>query len=185
MKHTANLITAGRIIGALILLLIEPLSVPFFVIYALCVISDILDGYIARRMKTAGRFGAVLDSIADVIFVAAMLIVFIPIFDPDLWLLYWMGGIALIRFFSLAVGYAKYHALSFLHTYANKATGAALACFPVLHLFFSLSATAAVLCGIASLSALEELIITIYAKSLNRNTTTIFRGRRKKPAPPN
>ena len=160
MKHTANMMTAARIIGAIVLLFIEPLSVPFFVIYALCVISDMLDGYFARRMKTASKFGDAFDSVADVIFVAAMLIVFIPMLDPELWMLYWIGVIALVRLFSLAVGYAKYHALSFLHSYANKATGIALACFPVLYPLFGLPATAAVLCGIASLSAVEELIIS-------------------------
>ena len=64
-----------------------------------------------------------------------------------------------VRVLSLAVGYVKYRALSFLHTYANKTTGIALCFSPILHQFFELNLIIFVLCVIASLSAVEELII--------------------------
>jgi len=36
IKYAASLITTGRIIGAFVLLLTTPLSVLFFIVYALC-----------------------------------------------------------------------------------------------------------------------------------------------------
>ena|GEM_PF-5594046 len=57
----------------------------------------------------------------------------------------------------------------FLHTYANKITGIAMDCFPALYWIFGMAMTVFVLCGVASLSAFEELIIIIRSKKLNRN----------------
>jgi CDP-diacylglycerol--glycerol-3-phosphate 3-phosphatidyltransferase len=174
IKYAASLITIGRIIGAVVLLLTTPLSVLFFVIYSLCCVSDILDGYVARKTKATSKFGETLDSVADFIFIAIMFAIFVPFLTWEQWVFYWIGLIALIRFLSLGIGFAKYRALSFLHTYANKVTGIVLSYFPFLYWMIGITATAFVLCVIASLSALEELIITIQAKKLNRNVKGLF-----------
>jgi CDP-diacylglycerol--glycerol-3-phosphate 3-phosphatidyltransferase len=174
IKYAASLITIGRIIGAFVLLLTKPQSVLFFVVYALCCVSDVLDGYVARKTKTASRCGEVLDSIADFIFIAIVLIIFIPLLAWDRWAVYWLAIIALTRFLSLGIGFAKYRAMSFLHTYANKFTGVALVCFPVLYRICGMTATVFFLCCLASLSALEELTIIIRSKELNRNIKSIF-----------
>ncbi len=64
IKHTASIITVGRIVGAVVLLWIQPLSALFFVIYSLCCVSDVLDGFIARKTNTTSKLGETLDSIA-------------------------------------------------------------------------------------------------------------------------
>ena len=176
----ATIITMGRIVGAFILLLITPFSVLFFVIYAACCASDVLDGYVARKKGTTSRFGEVFDSIADFIFVMAMLVIFIPLIDWDSWMLFLIGSVAIIRFLTLGIGFAKYRALSFLHTYANKVTGIALVCFPILYYFFGVMILIIALGSIASYSALEELIITIRSRNLNRNVKGLFYQNNKK-----
>ena len=168
------MITVGRMAGAIILLFIIPLSVPFFTVYFLCGVSDIADGYVARKINAASRFGEILDSVADFVFIAVMLTVFIPMLEWEPWMLWWAGMIALIRLSSLGIGFIKYRAFSFLHTYANKATGIVLFCFPLLYLFAGLPVTVCIICGIASLSAAEELLITICTKKLDRNVHSIF-----------
>ena len=62
IKYAATSITTIRIIGAISLLTIEPLSVFFYVVYFVCGISDILDGYIARKMNAVSKVGATLAS---------------------------------------------------------------------------------------------------------------------------
>ena len=177
IKYAANIITIGRVAGALSLLLLRPLSILFFLVYVLCGASDILDGYIARRTKTTGRLGEALDSIADFIFVGVALVIFVPLLAWERWVPCWIGAIALMRLLSLGVGFVKFRALAFVHTYANKATGAALFCFPLLYRAAGLAVTASVLCCIASLSALEELLIVIRSKELDRNTASLFSRR--------
>ena len=169
IRYVTSLISCARIIGAFALLLTTPLSVLFYIIYSLCCASDIVDGYIARKTKTESRFGEVLDSIADLALVAVMLVIFIPLFTLDPWMFYWIGAIAAARILSLGIGFVKYRAFSYLHTYANKVTGIALACFPIMLHAFGVTATAVALCSVASVSAFEELAITIKTKILDRN----------------
>jgi len=167
-------ITTIRIIGAVALLTTEPLSVIFYAIYFMCGISDVLDGYIARKTNTVSKAGATLDSIADFIFVTVMVVIFIPLISWELWLLFWIVAIAIIRLASLMIGFAKYHALAFLHTYANKATGLALFLFPLFYHAADITIVAVALCSIASLSAIEELVINLKEKNLDKNIRSLL-----------
>ncbi len=65
LKNLPNFITAMRMVGTVALLLTEPLSVCFYVVYALTGITDALDGFIARKLKVTSELGAKLDSAAD------------------------------------------------------------------------------------------------------------------------
>ncbi len=134
-KHLASLITAGRIAGSFLLFIFEPFSPAFFTLYALCCLSDVLDGFIARKIKTESKLGEILDSIADFVFIAVVLFVFLPLIPWEAWMLWWMGAIALIRLMSLVIGFIRFHAFAFLHTYANKVTGIALAFFRFFTLY--------------------------------------------------
>ena len=82
--NAANLITLLRIAGTISLLFLKPLSAVFFLIYALTGLTDVLDGWIARKTKTAGDFGARLDSIADLLFYTVILIRLLPILFAQL-----------------------------------------------------------------------------------------------------
>lgn len=169
MKVLVNLITLGRIAGAVYLLFLEPLTVSFFLLYALCGVTDMLDGFIARKTGNATVTGAMLDSMADLIFFAAVLVIFIPILPWKLWIAVWICLIAACRFTGLYIGFMKFHKAAFLHTVGNKVTGAFLFAFPILYLLWGMEVTAAVLCGIASLSAAEELLIAVKSNYLDRD----------------
>ncbi|WP_195515061.1 CDP-alcohol phosphatidyltransferase family protein [Paraclostridium bifermentans] len=73
IKYVPNLITASRILGAFLLFLTEPFSKLFLIIYIACGISDVFDGYIARKFKTESKTGRALDSIADMVLIGVML----------------------------------------------------------------------------------------------------------------
>lgn len=140
----------------------------------MCGISDVLDGYIARRMNASSKFGQVLDSISDLIFITIVLLILIPIINLPLWIIYWIVIIAIIRLISIILGFAKYKQLAFLHTYANKATGIVLFFFPFLLSVFGKEITATIICCIASISAAEELLINLTSKTLYRDIGSIF-----------
>ena len=174
IKHIATSITIARIIGAGLLLLTEPLSALFFTVYLICGLSDIFDGYVARKTNTTSKLGTVLDSVADFIFVIVVLVLFVPILPFELWRIYWIAGIALIRCGALLIGFVKYHAFAFLHTRTNKVTGFALFCFPLLYHAVDLTSAELIVFSIASLSAIEELIINAKSKTLNRDVQSLF-----------
>ena len=89
-----NICTMLRIVGTVGLLLIRPLTLPFYILYTFCGITDVLDGTIARATNSTREFGARLDSIADLIFYAVMIVKFFPILLEVLpvWMWYCIGG---------------------------------------------------------------------------------------------
>ena len=70
MTQLPNIITLLRIAGSLGLFLSDVTNVLFWLVYALCCISDIADGWLVRKLKCVTKKGALLDSLADICFVA-------------------------------------------------------------------------------------------------------------------
>ena len=66
VKHIPNIITTLRFLGAACLLLCNPAGTAFWVIYGLCGVSDMVDGFLAQRLHAESKAGAVLDSVADI-----------------------------------------------------------------------------------------------------------------------
>ena len=52
-KHIANIITGSRIVFSLSLLFIPLSSAWFYALYLLCGLSDMVDGTVARRTRSA------------------------------------------------------------------------------------------------------------------------------------
>lgn len=119
-----------------------------------------------------------MDSLADFIFFGVWLVLFIPLLSLPRWALAWVGAVVLIRLGAGAAGWVKYKKAAFLHTWANKATGLLVFFFPFLYRLFGLTATIVLLCAAAGLSALEELIIQLASKDLNRDIKGIWEIRK-------
>lgn len=136
-----------------------------------------LDGWIARKTKTADNFGARLDSIADMLFYAVMLFRIFPMLwntlPTDIW--YAVAVILILRISAYGIAAVKYRLFASLHTYLNKLTGVGVFIIP-----FMLAAKYAVVycrgvCAIAAVAALEELIIHLLNRNYNANTKSIFK----------
>ena len=65
MKALANRITICRILCSIALLFFPAFSPAFYVLYITAGISDMVDGWVARRTHTTSELGAKLDTIAD------------------------------------------------------------------------------------------------------------------------
>ena len=111
-----------RIAGSLSLLFRDVSGVMFWIIYALCGISDIVDGWLARKLKCITKTGALLDSLADICFVACLCLLLLPILDLPQWLWLWTGVIVLIKVVNQISALVMYGHCCFPHTTANKAT---------------------------------------------------------------
>jgi CDP-diacylglycerol--glycerol-3-phosphate 3-phosphatidyltransferase len=62
MTQLPNTITLLRIAGSIGLLFCDVVGVAFWIIYGLCGISDIVDGWLARKLKCVTKKGALLDN---------------------------------------------------------------------------------------------------------------------------
>ena len=131
-KNLANIITSIRIIGALSLIFFEPLSLPFFIIYGLCGLTDAFDGFVARKLGIASAFGAALDSISDLLFYGIMAAKIFPILVDNLTILQWViiAVPTCLHFIAYIVCAIKFNKFSAVHTYANKALGLLIYAFP-------------------------------------------------------
>lgn len=174
LRHIPNLLSLSRIVAAFILLFCKPNSAVFVAIYIYCGVSDVLDGVLARRLHAVSTLGAVLDSISDAVFCAACVYIFILTANLKAWAFGWVAVIVIVRLISLLTGLYRFGRLAFLHTYANKATGLMLFLCPLLQYFFGIDAAVILLCGLATVSACEEILINIKAEKLNSDIASIF-----------
>ena len=108
MKHLPNILSLLRMVGAVALLLSDVSGVLFGVLYIVCGISDIADGWLARKLKCVTRTGALLDSVADKL--------------PQ-WLWLWAGVIVAIKVVNQLSALVMYGRCCFHHTLANKWAG--------------------------------------------------------------
>lgn len=162
-----NTLTMARIVGAGILLLFSPLSAGFFVVYSICGVTDVLDGYIARLTGQAGEIGAKLDSVADLLFYSMTLI---KIFPRLFWMLpQWLwgatGGVVLIRVVSYLAVAVKYHRFASMHTCLNKLSSFMLFWTPYLMMTHYIIHYCVISCAVAAAAAVQELYLHVREKS--------------------
>ena len=131
-KNAANLITLIRIFGAIALITLEPLSLPFFIVYGVCGLSDAFDGLVARKLGIQSSFGSALDSLSDLLFYGVMAAKLFPTFQKLLTPWQWViiGLPTVLHFMAYIICAIKYNRFSAIHTYANKALGLFVYAFP-------------------------------------------------------
>jgi CDP-diacylglycerol--glycerol-3-phosphate 3-phosphatidyltransferase len=109
-----NSLTLFRVacIPVLVLLLFFPHKATSFVaalVFALASISDLLDGFLARRQQLVTTFGKFLDPLADKLIVSAALIMLIPLGRAPAWMVVVIVGreLAITGLRSMAVSEGK------------------------------------------------------------------------------
>ena len=123
MTQLPNIITLLRIAGSIGLLFCDVMGVAIWIIYGLCGISDIVDGWLAQKLKCVTKKGALMDSVADICFVACCAWKLLPILELPQWLWLWAGVIVVIKVVNQLSALVMYGHCCFPHTLANKATG--------------------------------------------------------------
>lgn len=102
----ANTITFFRIAASIVLLSCPVFSPAFYVFYIAAGLSDMLDGFVARKTDTVSKLGARLDTIADFVLVVVCLVKLPPVLRIPAWLYIWIGIIALIKVVNIISGFA-------------------------------------------------------------------------------
>ena len=123
MRQIPDLLSMSRIVLCLPLLMVDAMTLPFWVLYLIAGLTDILDGFLARRWGVESKFGARLDSLADFVFVLVVGYKLFPWLKlpATLWIM--IGLIALVKVVNAVSSYVVKHRIEYLHTKANKLTG--------------------------------------------------------------
>ena len=169
MKNLPNALTCLRLLFAALLVLPAAFSPAFYALYALCGLTDVLDGYLARRLHAASAAGARLDSIADFVFTVVLLLKILPRIAAGAFLPFAAAGVAAVKLASLVVGFVRFQQAAYLHTVLNKLTGLAIFFGVALAGLLPAAPIYGVCCALAFLASLEELILLARMPALDRD----------------
>ena len=153
----ANGITVSRILFSLAMILFPPSSVPFSVLYLLCGVTDVLDGFIARKLHTESEKGAMLDSIADLFFALSYAVKILPVLNFPIWIWIWTAIIAAVKITGILITSKKIHKLSVEHSFENKLTGLFLYLLPLSVCVADVKYTATLVCAVATETVIIEI----------------------------
>lgn len=152
----ANLLTLGRIVLALFFLCLPVFSVPFFGLYLLAGLTDILDGWVARKTGTASQTGAKLDTAADIVFAVVCLAKLLPLVELPACLWIWVGVICVIKIANIISGFVVQKQFVAVHSLLNKLTGLLLFLLPLTISFWNIRYSGSLVCAVATFAAAQE-----------------------------
>lgn len=169
-KHLANFITCLRIVCALVLLWQQIFSKWFYVFYLIGGASDALDGLVARKLKQETKLGSTLDTIADIIFDAAVLIKLIVSGYIPLALIIFTICLAVLKCANIALGFFLHKHFVSVHSPMNKLCGILLFFVPLLITNFPhqlVSTFMATTCALATFAAIQESVYVCKGEELS------------------
>lgn len=153
----ADIITFSRIIFSLLLLVFSPQSFIFTVLYLLCGATDILDGFIARKLHTESEKGAMLDSVADLVFAVVYAVTILPCMKVPAWIWIWTAIIAVIKVFVIILVSKKKQKLFVQHSFLNKLTGILIFLLPLSMFVADVKYGATIVCIAATASVINDI----------------------------
>ena len=152
----ANIITLIRVLCSIAILFCPVFSVAFYALYITAGLTDMADGWVARKTNTVSELGSKLDTIADFVFLVVCLVKLLPIMGIPIWLYVWIGIIALIKLINIVSGYVVQKQFVAVHSVMNKITGVLLFILPLTLSFIDLRYSAVVVCVFATFAAVQE-----------------------------
>jgi len=163
VRNLPNFISLFRLLGApvLLFLAIDGNESPFRWLLVMCLISDIVDGLIARGLKITSKIGALLDSTADIL-VSAITTFAVFKFRSQFVSEHYLPVLVIIGLYVLAVAgaFCRYGRLASFHTIACRVAAYAQGIFVVLLLFRGYEPSLFYLMiGISAAAYIEELIL--------------------------
>lgn len=173
-----NIICFGRIIGSLVLLAVAYFGWQYWFVglFVVLSLSDWVDGRLARWLKQRSDFGARLDSFADSVLYAALVVgVLMLSWHTVQHELIWIACALFSYFLTSGVGLWKFGRIPSYHTFAAKKSQW-LALFAGVSLVLDWSVWPLRICAIAVvLTNLEATAISLTLDEWRADVLTLFR----------
>lgn len=186
VRQIPNILSAARIVIAIVIMFIPPYETAFYVIYAFCGISDLFDGVIARALHIESRLGGTLDTIGDTLLTWTACHVVFSNMDP----LYpgLIGAILAVfavRIIGAVITLCRFRKFAMLHTAGNKIAMIILYLYPF---FYTLTANYGCvqevvysICALGIIAGIEEILIQCLVPELDESilsVVTVFKRRK-------
>ena len=176
-RNSANFFSLLRIIGALFLLLTDvgnEFTPKFLIIYVLLFVTDIIDGYLARKLDISSVLGVTLDTIGDALTgFTPVKVLIVQKLIPG-WFLVWLGVTIAVFVVAATVSQIKFKKFTFPHTYFSKLNGCCVASSPFLFHFVDSNVLLIIVGTVFLLDAIEILIVVCRLKELRPFVPSIF-----------
>jgi len=144
----------------------------FLILFVIAGFTDILDGFLARKLHQESSLGAKLDSIAD-LFLYMVLIAFMVIHFTDqleqFYLLILL--IIVLKCVPIVIYKIRFKEFVIVHAYLNKAVGLRLLVMPFMVLFDITTHYFVLLIVVSLVTMVEEFLIAIKSSTINRDCT--------------
>jgi CDP-diacylglycerol--glycerol-3-phosphate 3-phosphatidyltransferase len=177
-QQIPNILSILRIFLSLSILLVNSNPIAIVVVMLLSGLTDVLDGYIARKFGYKSLLGARLDSLGDYVFFLVLVLYFsiwhMGLIKANVLLL---SIVIAIRVGSLIVSWIKNKQVYSLHTIANKVTGIVVFIGVTITIIVEKQIVIAIVLIVSMLSAIEELLIMLLKAKPDINIKSIFRIR--------
>jgi CDP-diacylglycerol--glycerol-3-phosphate 3-phosphatidyltransferase len=175
LSQLPNILSISRIIASLLILQNTNNEKLLFILLIYCGLSDVLDGYLARKYGLVTKLGALIDSIADFVFYW-IVVIYLLLERSELLIHYSIPLclIILVRLSSILVCWIKNKRLYFLHTIANKLAGLLVFLIIFLMAFFPSELIITIGLLIILLTAIEELLIFIIIDNPDNDIRSIL-----------
>jgi CDP-diacylglycerol--glycerol-3-phosphate 3-phosphatidyltransferase len=174
MKKIIYSFSIIRIVAALLMLKFPTESNVFWIIYAFCFISDLLDGYLSKDRDKEVKFAPTLDTLADYVFYLCITIKVIGLHSIPRWLIVWTLIILGLHFINYIIGFVKFKSFSNIQTYLNSLTGIIFMLFPLVVSKTGVHAYGVIFVTIGLFACLEEMSIILKSKRLNKYKKHLF-----------
>ncbi len=160
-KHIANIVTASRIVGAIVLFTFKEISTSFIIIYVLCAFTDLIDGPIARKTNSSSVLGASLDTIGDVMTYLALTKILISQNLVPMWIFVWIISAGAVFGIDAVISKIRFKKFYLPHTYLGKLFGGSVFVLPLAMQIMPHEIWMAIICTIATIHAIELFYIQI------------------------
>jgi len=167
-------LSVSRIFLSFALLFVEPLSDIFLIILAAAFVTDVFDGYLARRWHVESTFGSRMDSLGDLIMMVILMVVLLINIEFKDWMIFLIVSVLVIRSSGFIIGVIRFKQLAFVHTLMNKLTTLFIVLSPFFLRLFGLDVTVVVVGGVALVAAIEYLYVNATSKEYDPDRRSAF-----------
>ena len=175
MKNIPNYLSFIRIILSTILFIFFDKATPaFMIIFCVAMLTDLLDGFLARKLNVCSNFGAFLDSIADFILDPCIVKLIFTTGVMKKSFTVWLCVAIGIGTLSPFINYLKHKKVFFIHSILCKLCMWLLFCIPFAITMGIIEPYLILTLSFISLSMLELLVMSLLLDIPDPNAKSIY-----------
>lgn len=179
MKNLPNILSGYRLLmfPVLLFLIYKGEENLFSLLFVINIITDVLDGWIARKFDASTPLGAKLDSLADIgSYILAVIAIFQfhwSSFEPYKW---WFFSFLFLYVFAILFSLVKFKIFPSLHLYSFKFAGYVQGVFLAILFGYGFVPWLFITgMGVGIIANIEELASLIKLKEMKSNVQSFFK----------